>query len=167
MEKDFSQKLNESTDFIDIFEIIKEAAEKVLGKSRAGLMLGLANLGGSQGSYLGAYYPVASNMIVLNTFPLKRLNQTRKDLVKPYVFMVLLHEYIHSLGFLDEKQTRELTYKVCEKLFGSTHLTTEMAKDISRFLPAMSYPGYGWFPEKEPEIYIVSGFDKGHLTYVT
>lgn len=163
---DFSKKLEESSDFADIFEVVKEAVEKTLGKSRAGLMLGLADLGGSSQSYLGAYYPVASNIIVMNSFPLKSLSHSNKQLLKPYVFMVLAHEYIHSLDFLDEQLTRDLTHKTCMQTLGDKHVATQMAKDITQFLPALSFAGVGWFPDKPPEIKIISGFDKGHLTYV-
>ena len=103
----------------------------------------------------------------MNSFPLKRIMQSRKELFKPYVFMILLHEYLHSLDFLDEGTVRKLTFQVCKKIFGQTHLASQLAKDISRFLPELSFPGFGWFPQARPEIELVSGFDRGHLTYIT
>jgi len=163
----FSKRLDSCNDFADVFEVVKDGVEKVLGKSRAGLMLGLANLGGSSGYYIGAYYPIDSNIIVLNTFPLKRIMETGKELFKPYVFSVLLHEYLHSLDYLDEAHVRRLTYAVCARLFGKEHNASRLSYDISQFLPFLSYPEYGWFPKKEPDIKIVQGFDKGNLTYVS
>lgn len=162
----FENRLLQCLDFADIFELVKEAVETVTGKSRAGLTLGLADLGGSRTKFLGAFYPFPSNIIVLNSFPLKRLQEKRKKLFKPYVFTVLLHEYIHTLGCLDEAETRQRTHKVCSKVFGLGHLSTELARDITKFLPEFSYPNVGWFPQKQPEIKLVDGFDKGNITYV-
>jgi len=166
MEKNFSPLLENCSDFTDVFELVKHGVEKVLDKSRAGLMLGLANLGGAPGYYLGAYYTLDSNMIVMNSFPLKMLREKDAKLLKPYVFHILLHEYLHSLGWHDEAQTRKVTHHVCNQLFGNAHTTTKMAKDMRPFLPSLSYAEFGWFPKQEPELFILRGFDKGHLTYV-
>ncbi len=167
MEDNFSVLLGCCADFADIFELVKEAVQRVLGRSRAGLMLGLANLGGSRHFFLGAYYPVDSNLIVMNKFPLKRILQTKPLLFKPYVFHILLHEYLHSLDYLDEGAVRELTHKICVKLFGREHLVSKLSGNISEFLPDLSYPDINWFPAEEPEIEIVEGFDKGNLTYIS
>ena len=162
----FESRLLQCIDFADIFELVKEAVETVAGKSRAGLTLGIADLGGSRQQFLGAFYPFPSNIIVLNSFPIKRLQETKKELLKPYVFTVLLHEYIHTLGYLEESETRKITFKICSKVFGLRHLSTELARDISKFLPEFSYPNFEWFPQKQPEIKLVEGFDKGNVTYV-
>jgi len=167
MQEEFSEKLNECSDFTDIFELVKEGVEETLDRSRAGLMLGLSNMGGSRRHFLGAYYPVASNIIVMNTFPIKIIEETNPKMLKPYVFHILLHEYLHSLGYLDEATVRELTFKICTKLFGEKHLSSKLARDISAFLPQLSYPGIDFIPEKQPEIFIVKGFDKGNLTYIS
>lgn len=167
MVSDFSQQLDACKDFADVFELVKRGVEKTLDKSRAGLMLGLANLGGGPGFFLGAYFTVDSNMIVMNAFPLQRIRETEKRLFKPYVFHILLHEYLHALGWHDEATVRKLTLRVCEQLFGQNHLSSQMARDMKKFLPLLSYPQYGFVPQFEPEIFIVQGFDKGHLTYVS
>ncbi len=168
MEKNlFEEKLRECRDFADVFEVVKESVEKTLKQSRAGLMLGLANLGGSPGFFFGAYYTLDSNMIVMNIYPLKRLSETDQKLVKPYVYSILLHEYLHTLGYHTEGEVRKMTHQICLELLGNAHLATQMAGDIQKFLPHLSYPNVGWFPKEEPEIFIVSGFDKGHLTYVS
>jgi hypothetical protein len=163
----FEKKLEECHDFADVFELVKEGVEKTLEQSRAGLMLGLANLGGSPGFFLGAYYTLDSNMIVMNTYPLQRLSETDRKLVKPYVYGILLHEYLHTIGYHAEEEVRKLTYGICVELFGNKHLVSQLAEDIRKFLPNLSHPNMGWFPKHEPEIFIVSGFDKGNLTYVS
>ena len=38
-----------------------------------------------------------------------------------------MHEYLHTLGFSDERQVRRLTYKVCSENFGKSHPAVEAA----------------------------------------
>jgi hypothetical protein len=49
----------------DIFEIVKTAVRKSTSSERPWLMLGLANLGGGPEGSIGAFCPIATNMIVL------------------------------------------------------------------------------------------------------
>ncbi|MBI4044468.1 MAG: hypothetical protein HY392_02045 [Candidatus Diapherotrites archaeon] len=167
MQNDFAQKLEGSDGFPDIFEVVKEGVEEVTGKSRAGLMLGLADLGGSPQFFLGAYHVVASNIIVMNTFPLRSIRESRRELLKPYIFTVLMHEYIHTLGYHDEELTRKITFEICERLLGQNHLATRLAKDVTQFMPHFAYSNYGYFPPTEPRIRLVEGFDRGSVTYVS
>ena len=46
---------------------------------------------------------------------------------------VLLHEYIHSLGFLDERLTEQKTYDISKKQFGKNHVITRLAFDMKNF----------------------------------
>jgi len=138
-------------DLIDIFESVKEVVRKQEGRSRAGLMLGLQELGGSPRQFVGAYYPIHSNMIVMNKTPLRRISETEPYLLKPYSFHVLLHEYIHSLGIFDETLTRRKTYEICREEFGEEHPTTEFSRDMTKFFPNLVYPYQGWMPEKEAD----------------
>src|SRR5439155_1243429 len=98
---DFTRKLDQAQNLSDLFELVKRAVEAVLGRTRAGLMLALADLGNHPQGFLGAFYPVASNVIVMNKVPLLRIQETNPALYKPYAFYVLLHEYLHSLEFVD------------------------------------------------------------------
>jgi len=52
---------------IENFELVKEAVRKSEGRSRAGLMLGLQELGSSMIGFIGAYYQIASNIIIVNS----------------------------------------------------------------------------------------------------
>lgn len=156
----FESKLEKAKDIPDIFELVKLAVRKTIGKERSGLMLGLSNLGGGPEGFVGAYYPVATNIIVMNTMPLDRIRQTDPSLYKPYVFHILLHEYIHTLGIIDESATREKASEISAKIFGSAHPATELAKDMSKFMPKLVYPVYGWKPETEPSLHLVKGFDR-------
>ena len=124
----------------EIFEVVKDAVRETIDQSRAGIDLGLIDLGNTEHELLSAYHPVGSNIIVLNKTPLKRITQTKPDLMKPYVFVVLLHEYLHSLGYLDEKTARELTHSISQEIFKSS-VITEMAMDMRKFFPFLLYPG--------------------------
>lgn len=145
---------------IETFEEVKKAVQKNERRSRSGLMLGLQEIGASLDGFIGAYYPVASNIIVVNMTPLRRILETDKSLLRPYVFHILLHEYIHSLGYLDEETTGKKTYEISKKQFGEHHIITELSTNIRKFFPNLVYPVHGWIPRKEaPRIELVKGFD--------
>src|SRR4030042_3371618 len=120
---------------IETFEEVKKAVQKNEKRSRSGLMLGLQEIGASLDGFIGAYYPVASNIIIVNKTPLRRILETNKALLKPYTFHVLLHEYIHTLGYLDEETTGQKTYEISKKQFGEHHVITELSTDIRKFFP--------------------------------
>jgi hypothetical protein len=155
-------------ELIETFENVKEVVRRKEGKSRAGLMLGLQDLGASMSGFVGAYYPVESNIIVVNTTPLKRIMETEPNLLKPYIFHILLHEYIHSLGVIDENQTRYKTYDISRREFGESHIVTELSKNMEKHLKNMVYPTYGWLPQEASNIELVKGFDKSsYQSYIT
>ena len=151
-------EINQS--LIETFEEVKKAVQKNERRSRAGLMLGLQEIGASLDGFIGAYYPVASNIIIVNKTPLRRILETNKALLKPYAFHVLLHEYIHTLGYLDEETTGQKTYEISKKQFGENHIVTELSTNLRKFFPNLVYPIHGWIPQKEtPVIELVQGFD--------
>ncbi len=152
--------LERTKDLADIFELVKKAVRKTMGRERAGLMLGLANLGGGPQGFIGAFFPIATNIIVMNSLPLQRVRETEPALYKPYVFHILLHEYLHTLGIIDEQATRQRAYEISAKLFGRDHPVTQIAADLSKFIPKLVYPTYGWQPAEEYKLELVKGFDK-------
>jgi len=156
----FDNRLDSASDLADIFEIVKLAVRKTTGKERSGLMLGLANLGGGLNGFVGAFYPVATNIIVMNSLPLKRIKETDPRLYKPYVFHILLHEYLHTLGIIDESATKQKAFEISMKLFGKDHPVTQFAADLSRFVPKLVYPIYGWQPAEDFRLELVEGFDR-------
>jgi hypothetical protein len=154
---------------IETFEEVKKAVQLNERRSRSGLMLGLQEIGASLDGFIGAYYPVASNIIIVNKTPLRRILETDRSLLKPYVFHVLLHEYIHSLGFFDEETTGRKTYEISKKQFGERHVITELSTNIRKFFPNLVYPIHGWIPSKKtPPIELVKGFDPSSTNpYIT
>ena len=73
---------------------------------------------------VGAFHPMGTNELVLN----RRLFKTKKGFdYQKHIFAILLHEYLHSLGFEDEQQVRKLTYKICIENFGKQSPVAEAA----------------------------------------
>jgi len=156
----FDVSLGQTKDLAGIFEVVKKAVRKTIGRERAGLMLGLANLGGGPQGFVGAFFPIATNIIVMNSLPLRRVRETDPTLYRPYVFTILLHEYLHTLGIIYESAAREKAYEISAELFGKSHPVTQLAADLGRFIPKLVYPVYGWQPDEEYKIELVKGFDK-------
>ena len=134
----YVKSLDESKEFSDIFMLVKKAVKETLAEARVGLMLVLADLPGQ----IGAFHEVGSNAIVLNRRLLNAVVRTGRSMreINSYVFTVLLHEYLHSLGHLDERQVRELSHQITKGAFGEDHPTTEFVvrglaeKNVGRFL---------------------------------
>ena len=151
---------------INTFEEVKKIVKLEEGISRSGLMLGLQELGSDSNGFIGAYYPVSSNIIIMNKTPLRRIIETNPDLLPAYNFHILLHEYIHSLGFLNESITRKKTYDISLKHFGEKHTITQLSTNIRKFLPNLIYPTTGYLPENiASKIEIISGFDRSNSEF--
>ena len=112
--------LEKAKTYGDIFAIVKTAVKRTLGLHRVGLMLYLGNLP----IRVGAFHPMGTNDIVINR---RLLGQTKSIKQKSNVFTILLHEYLHTLGFQDERKVKRLTYKVCQDNFGKNHPTIDAA----------------------------------------
>ncbi|MFH0832209.1 MAG: hypothetical protein V1900_00605 [Candidatus Aenigmatarchaeota archaeon] len=134
------EELNDCDSIKDIFDLVKDCVKATLKESRAGLDIGLVEIGNKPDGLLSAFYPVESNIIVVNSTPLRRITETNPELFKPYLFSILLHEYIHSLGYLDEAAVRKLSYLICRKFFGEEHPATKISFDMSEFFPYLLYP---------------------------
>ena len=67
---------------------------------------------------VGAFHPMGTNDIVLNR---RLLGKTTSLKEKSNVFAILVHEYLHSLGYTNERKVRRLTHKVCQDNFGQAH----------------------------------------------
>lgn len=162
-EERFVQRLNEANTLPEIFEVVKEAVLISTGMSRAGLMLGLADMGGNAIGMVGGLYPVATNIIVMNRAPMALLAKDQ-DRYRAYCFHILLHEYLHSLGFMDEAEVRRRAYQISKSTLGPGHIATMMAIDLSKFLPQVNY-GVPKDLEGELDIELVSGFDRSNCGY--
>jgi hypothetical protein len=162
----FQVRLESAKTLADIFEVVKGAVWENRKKSRGGLMLGLANLGNHPQGFFGAFYPVGSNIIVMNKIPLERIKETRPELFKPYIFHVLLHEYLHTLGYLDENGVRKMVIDITRDVFGDEHLDTGIAADTQHFFHNLVYPGAAWQPDNM-NMELVPDFDRGSASYIS
>lgn len=162
------RELEGLTDLADIFELVKRVVRQYLNRHRAGLMLGLANLGMKRGYFIGAFYPVGSNIIVVNKAPLKMASKTTdKKIYNAYCFLLLLHEYLHSLGYLDERQVQDLTEEVCLLAFGNGHPATVMArKGIGAYFPKVAHLPLDNEPPSDYYVELVRNFDKSSSAYI-
>ncbi len=161
---DYAKQLDQARNLADLFELVKRGVSGVLGRTRAGLMLALADLGNHPQGFLGAFYPVATNVIVMNKVPLLRIQETNPELYKPYAFYVLLHEYLHSVGFVDELVCRDRARALSETLFGPDHLVARISQDFSQFFPNLVFPDAAWQPQ-ELHLEFVPNFDRGSASY--
>lgn len=157
------KRLERASGLPEIFEVVKEAVHSCTGMSRAGLMLGLADLGGNPMHMVGGLYPSATNIIVMNRAPMAFLAMDQER-YRAYCFHILLHEYLHSLGFMDEAEVRKRTYQISRTALGQGHPATMMAMDLSRFLPNVSY-GTPKDTDGELDIELVSDFDRSNCSY--
>jgi hypothetical protein len=163
--KDFNSRLENAKSLPDIFEVVKAAVWESQRKSRGGLMLGLANLGNHPQGFFGAFYPVGSNVIVMNKIPLERIKETRLELYKPYAFHVLLHEYLHTLGYMSESGVRQMALEISREVFGTEHLATKIAANTAHYFGNLVYPDATWQAD-EMKMELVDGFDRGSASYI-
>jgi hypothetical protein len=159
MKADIPALLDGAETLADIFEVVKNTVWKSKKMRRGGLMLGLADLGNYPRGFFGAFYPVGTNVIVMNKIPLRRIKETMPKLYKPYAFHVLLHEYLHSLGYLDENEVRQMVLDISIESFGEEHDTALIAKDSTQFFQHLTYPDVAWQPENL-HIELVDDFDR-------
>lgn len=123
MDFNLAVELENCNDYGEIFALVKRAVEKSLGEHRVGLMLYLGNLP----IKVGAYHALGTNGIVLNRRLLNRISKRSPSDRRAFIFSILLHEYLHSLGYVDEGEVRGLVYQICAENFGKDHYVTEAA----------------------------------------
>ena len=164
---DYEQKLLKAKTFADIFDIVKSIISDFLGVDQAGLLVGLSDLGSYSNSFVGAFYSLNANTIIINKRPLSKIKQTSPELYNPYLFHVILHEYIHSLGVYDELQVRQLVLELSKHFFGETHIATEIASNLEKFLPNLIYPS-GEFESSVQDMGIefLPGIDRKNTNYI-
>jgi len=129
-------------------------------------MLGLADLP----EYIGAFHQIGSNFIVMNRLLLDQVTHIAKDRrqVNAYVYYTLLHEYLHTLGYVDEGQVRKLTREICGRILGPDHPATKLAVDGPAIVfPEMSFQHHGELRTRRlPKFEIVKEFEKEYRNYV-
>ncbi len=122
----YSYRLENSKDYGEIWEVVKETAKYSLGKHRVGMMLFLDDLPLN----IGAYHPLGTNNIVLNRtlVQIAEAATNSRKLVNSFIYILLLHEYLHALGYVAEEDVRSLVYEISKKSFGEESLVSKLAE---------------------------------------
>jgi hypothetical protein len=153
--------VDRAQNFDEVFELVKRIVYEELGEHRAGLSLVLANLSRE----VGAYYPVGANTIVVNKSLIEGLLRVTKNPkeVNAFIFTILLHEYLHSLGYLDERKVRSMSQMLCKDNLGSDHPTVRLADanwlEMYPELNGLIHPG-------ATEFEVVNKFDSSSTGYI-
>jgi hypothetical protein len=147
------RRLDTARNYDEVFAVVRESVRRVLGKERVGLGLGLSELP----AQIGAYWQVTGNIIILNERLIRVLDATEPQAQRTaYLYVVILHEYLHSLGFLDERTDRQVVSRVAGKALGEEHPAARMARgDLWEIFPQLRGAGTG----DGQRVKIVRGFD--------
>lgn len=164
---EIAQELDRCSNFGDVFELVKKAAEHSLGRRRAGLMLYLAELP----RQIGAYHTLGTNGIVMNKSTLNTITRTAKSMreINAYVFSILLHEYLHSLGYVSERTVRPMVYEISKDNLGEKHPATQIAaRGPSAFFPGIvEHPEFHDEQEQvQADVELISDFDRSSQKYI-
>ena len=113
----YREMLESASGYEGIFRVVRESVYEYLGVRRSGLSLVLRDM---PTNVLG-YHVAGSNFIVLNRRIFKAAERMDRRIFNSLAYVVLLHEYLHSLGFLDESIVREYVRRISEAFFGRGH----------------------------------------------
>ena len=120
------KRLDNAQGYSEVWEIVKDTAKTALGKQRRTMMLFLDDMP----LRLGAYHPLGTNNIVLNRalVQIVEATATSKKVLNAFIYTLLLHEYLHALGYVKEADVRPLVHRVSMACFGEDHITTRLAE---------------------------------------
>jgi len=159
----FRERIANLKDFNEVFELVKSVVLQKFRMHRAGLSLILQMMP----SNLGAYHMLGSNSIVMNSYLLAAVKKVAgsTEEYNSYVFMVLAHEYLHSLGIVDENTVRQMTFDLCKWMFGEDHVATKMAQED----PSIIYPQLRSLMQSQfsRDFQVVRDFDTSNQTYIS
>jgi hypothetical protein len=156
-----NDKLRNLKDFDEVFEFVKYSVNIIYEMKRAGLSLMLHKMP----TRVGAYHVLGSNVIAINSILLGLVREYSASNLEynSYLFTVLLHEYLHSFGILEEHKVRQMCLDLCEKFFGQKYMVTAIAKDPLKIFPQLGSVNYGRF---ENEYKLIKNFDNSNQTYI-
>jgi hypothetical protein len=159
--QNYRDKIFDLSDFNEAFELVKSTVESKFKMHRAGLSLILQGLP----TILGAYHIMGSNLIIVNKRILNIIKKYKsQEEYNSYLFMILAHEYLHSLGVIDELQVRKMTYDLISSLVGEDHIAARMA----RYQPWDLFPELRYFQNNsfEQKFEIIKNFDNTNQSYI-
>ncbi len=158
---EFLVSLDRKMDYDKIFNVVKSTVRSVTGKERSGLGLALSDLPAT----LGAFWQVGGNYIVMNQVlidAMSKLTGSSREF-NSFVYMILTHEYLHSLGFINEMEAREMTARVALKSFGKDHPAFTMSNgDLWSLYPQLRMLTGGTGQSMK----IIGNFDSSSTSYI-
>ena len=124
--KSFRSRLEKAKGFNEVYEIVKDTVKHTLGKHRGGMLLFLDDLP----LQVGAYHQVGTNNIIMNHALLNIVEAAveSRPVVNAFIYSILLHEYLHALGYLSEDEVRPVVYEVSKQCFGKDHIATRISE---------------------------------------
>lgn len=141
---------------------MKDSVKDVLQQYRVGMMLFLDDLH----LQVGAYHQVGTNNIVMNRVLLEVVESTIHDplRVNAFIYHILLHEYLHAVGYINEREVKSLVRQVSNACFGTQHVVTQLANagpwSILQNIPLRPFQ----VPKRMIEI--VKDFDSSNQNYI-
>ncbi len=154
----------------EIFEKVKNDVRKITGRHRAGLSLRLAEIERFPGgSFIGGWHKYPGTEIGMNLIPLKiMLKKNTDEIIWAYTYHILLHEYVHSLDVIREKDCQTNTLYISEQIFkDKNHWAVKIAKyGIGVAIPYLQIEtdNHEWELKGIPPEY-VDGFDRESQSY--
>lgn len=160
--KAYRSRLEHAKDFNEVYEIVKDTVKRSLNRYRIGMMLVLDDLP----IQVGAYHPLGSNIIVMNRLFLQIVQATASSslVINSFIYTILLHEYLHALGFIEESIVRPMVYQISMESFGQDHLVARLAK-AGPWALLKSIP-VGMIEPSKRVAEIVKNFEKGSQRYI-
>jgi len=155
--------IDNAVDFSEIWKIVKKTVADSLGKHRVSMSLYLDDLP----IHLGAYHPIGTNNIVLNRTLIHIVKRVTESTIQAnaFIYSLLLHEYLHAIGYVREEEVRTLVYGISRESFGEDHVTTKLAKEgpwtLLKGVPLKNKEG------SRIGMKIVKDFDNSNQTYIT
>ncbi|MFH0978668.1 MAG: hypothetical protein V1837_05180 [Candidatus Woesearchaeota archaeon] len=123
----FRKELENSNSIAEVCYLAEQAVLETVGLLNKEVVVQFEELKGMPS--VGGFYSPYLNIIVVNKHPIKKLLEANIEVLKEYLFYVLLHECIHSIGIVDEKKTRKLTTLISCRLFGKEHAVTRLCTE--------------------------------------
>lgn len=157
----YEKRIAEARSIAKMFAIAKDMVSEYLGAEQYGLLVGISDLGMQRNGFVGAYYSPDANTIIINKRPLAKILRQNPAHFNNYLFHVMLHEYVHSLGLYDEAQTRQVVGEMTAHYFGEEHAITQLTWDIGKH-----FTHYTDEPPADLSIEFVDGIDRKNTDYI-
>ena len=117
--------------------------------------------------HIGAFHTMGTNGIVMNRTTLDMITHGARSMreINSYVYSILLHEYLHTLGYAEESDVRRLVHDVSLETFGPDHPATQIASKG----PAAIFPNeaIGVSPNQSPDVEVIPDLEKSSRRYIS